>query len=295
MDSLESGTPWWEVSVYIRGKRYKSVYRVHKIATEKEPITLISFNNKYFNTQLIKSVAPLAEIWMCSFKNFLSGFQTWVDRNLVWCKKNFFPWAMPTVESHKQSSETIRFIRSECRNFPQNKIDACRTMTWPNDMEWYCEICVVCRGKWKTNITRPLSTSIIYTCVGCCPFLSTVSLQANSLLPASLVSLVTVMLDRDVMVMAVVECSFLLTRGPRSPDSSPEVPLLPPTIPCPPRGTLSRSGAPWRWWRRGKTLFSMCSVALTSLPAAQVHAFRKLFLKLSLRKAYSIGFIAELE
>lgn len=44
----------------------------------------------------------------------------------------------------------------------------------------------------------------------------------------------------------------------------------------------------------GMTLFSTCKVALTSLPAAHVHALRKLFLKLSDKKAYSIGFIAEL-
>jgi len=35
----------------------------------------------------------------------------------------------------------------------------------------------------------------------------------------------------------------------------------------------------------GKTLFSRCKVALTSLLPAQVHAFQKLFLKLSLRNA----------
>lgn len=46
---------------------------------------------------------------------------------------------------------------------------------------------------------------------------------------------------------------------------------------------------------RGNTEFSRCNVALTSLPAAQVQAFRKLFLKLSDRNAYRIGFMAELE
>lgn len=156
---------------------------------------------------------------------------------------------------------------------------------WLNDMDWYREDYGVNFVKWKTFMTRTLSTVTIYTCVGSCPFLSTVSLQPVSLLAASLVSLLTVMLDRDVMVMAVVEWSALLTRGPRSPSSSPEVALLPPIPPCPPRGSLSRSEPVWRWWRRGNTLFSMCSVAFTSFPAAHVQALRKLFLKLSLRKA----------
>lgn len=136
-----------------------------------------------------------------------------------------------------------------------------------------------------TIFARPLSTTVIYTCVGSCPFLSIVSLRPDSLLVDSLLSLLTVMLDREVMVIAVVEWSALLTRGPRSPSSSAEVPLLVTPVPCPPRGSLRRSEPAWRWWRRGKTLFSMCSVALTSLPAAQVQALRKLFLKLSLRKA----------
>ena len=35
----------------------------------------------------------------------------------------------------------------------------------------------------------------------------------------------------------------------------------------------------------GKKLFSICNWALMSLPVAQVQAFKKLFLKLSLRKA----------
>jgi len=178
---------------------------------------------------------------------------------------------------------------------PVSEIGVCHTMTWLNDMDWHRKTRGVCPKKWKTFITRPLSTSGIYTCVGCCPFLGTLSLHPESLFAVSLVSLLTVMLDRDVMVMAVVEWSALLTRGPRSPSSSPEVPLLPLTPPCPARGSLSRSEPAWRWWRRGNTLFSICSVAFTSFPAAHVQALRKLFLKLSLRKAYRIGFMAELE
>lgn len=45
----------------------------------------------------------------------------------------------------------------------------------------------------------------------------------------------------------------------------------------------------------GKTLFSRWRVAFTSLLPAQVQAFQKLFLKLSLKKAYSIGLTAEFE
>lgn len=46
---------------------------------------------------------------------------------------------------------------------------------------------------------------------------------------------------------------------------------------------------------RGKKLFSTCSCALISLVFAHVKAFINDFLKLSLRKAYRIGFIAEFE
>ena len=47
----------------------------------------------------------------------------------------------------------------------------------------------------------------------------------------------------------------------------------------------------------GKTFYriSPCSAAFASLMLAQVHAFMKLFLKFSERKAYKIGFIAEFE
>lgn len=47
--------------------------------------------------------------------------------------------------------------------------------------------------------------------------------------------------------------------------------------------------------KRGKKLFSTWSCALISFVLAQVKAFMKDFLKLSLRNAYRIGFIAELE
>lgn len=43
----------------------------------------------------------------------------------------------------------------------------------------------------------------------------------------------------------------------------------------------------------GSTLFSIFNWAFTSLVVAQVHAFKKLFLKLSLRYAYKIGLMAE--
>lgn len=46
--------------------------------------------------------------------------------------------------------------------------------------------------------------------------------------------------------------------------------------------------------KRGKKLFSNCNCALKSLPA-HVHAFKNDFLKLSLKNAYKIGFIAEFE
>ena len=47
----------------------------------------------------------------------------------------------------------------------------------------------------------------------------------------------------------------------------------------------------------GKNFYriSPCSAAFASLMLAQVHAFMKLFLKFSERKAYKIGFIAEFE
>lgn len=60
-------------------------------------------------------------------------------------------------------------------------------------------------------------------------------------------------------------------------------------------GACAPLGVPPALFLRGKTLFSICRVALTSFPAAQVQAFKKLFLKLSDKKAYRIGFIAELE
>lgn len=64
-----------------------------------------------------------------------------------------------------------------------------------------------------------------------------------------------------------------------------------PPFPLPPRRRSDCLPLP----NLGKKLFSSCNWAFTSLRAAHVQAFMKLFLKLSLKKAYSIGFIAELE
>ena len=103
------------------------------------------------------------------------------------------------------------------------------------------------------------------------PFLTALPFDMVSLLSPS-----EVMFVRDVIVMAEVDWSPRLTSGPMSHSSSlfgqMEVP----------RAALILSDP---LFFRGKTLFSMCKVALTSFPAAQVQAFRKLFLKLSLRKA----------
>lgn len=133
-----------------------------------------------------------------------------------------------------------------------------------------------------------MKTPKVYKLVGCSvtatPFLMIVSFSPVS---RSLPSAISVILLREVIVIADVEASYLLTKGPASHSSSlfGQMEVARPVL---------RRSEPCRCFR-GKTLFSRCSVAFTSLLAAQVHAFKKLFLKLSLKNAYSIGFIAEFE
>jgi hypothetical protein len=142
-------------------------------------------------------------------------------------------------------------------------------------------------GKWdRPTSANPWSKKKIYKQVGwivtTLPFLTALFFDMVSRLSPK-----EVMFVLEVIVIAEVDWSPRLTNGPISHSSSllgqMDVPLAGFTLsePC--------------LFFLGKTLFSRCKVALTSLPAAQVHAFRKLFLKLSLKNAYKIGFIAELE